>query len=177
MHATTEELPSAARRRDLPRLVYLCLCIAILDRKVARHGQSLSSTETSRPWGGGCRAKQTKAGAGLSVIKRHTGKIVQSQDVLADQGMQVLVVGAIARGHELGRHQWGEQPGEARQCAVCWHVCTGARVRTAMFSPRPYPIPGSADCSVQSPARAHTRQHSCLCVFAGLWRHSGAPEP
>ena len=59
VHATTEELPSAVGQKYLPCLAYLCLCIAMLNRKVAGYGQSLSSLETFSPWVGRVKAVRT----------------------------------------------------------------------------------------------------------------------
>ena len=50
VRATSEELHSALRRRDLPNVAYVCLVLAIMNRKPAKHGKSQSSRGTFSPW-------------------------------------------------------------------------------------------------------------------------------
>ena len=67
VHAMPGVPPSAVRCRYLPHLAYLCLCLATLNRKVAKYGHSLSSIVISSPWAGRVHAAQ-KPSQGLGLV-------------------------------------------------------------------------------------------------------------
>ena len=60
MRATTEDPNAALWQRDLPSLARLCLGIATPNRKITKHGKSLSPLETSSPWVGCLRAVRAR---------------------------------------------------------------------------------------------------------------------